>query len=190
MASEGPNSAGTGADDAGFGTPAWASPGSVTVSDNFSASVLLAAAGNSHYLKATNFGFAIPAGATIDGILVEWDKSKMIGGTVVDARARIVKGGTVGSTDKASPDTWPDADAYASYGGAADLWGETWTDADVNAADFGAVLAANGDTGGGTATVDHCRITVYYTAAAPAAPPPPAKTARQTDRPTDPAFTE
>ncbi len=31
----------------------------------------------SHYLKATNFGFTIPAGATIDGILVEIEKRQV-----------------------------------------------------------------------------------------------------------------
>ncbi len=30
----------------------------------------------SHYLKATNFGFSIPSGATINGILVEVEKHK------------------------------------------------------------------------------------------------------------------
>ena len=189
MASEGPNNAGTGADDAGFGTPVWTDPGNITgASDISSASVVLAAAGNSHYLKATNFGFAIPAGATIDGIVVEWRKSKLLGGTVIDARVRIVKGGAVGSTDKASGDQWLDSLTYASYGSSSDLWGETWTITDINASDFGAVLAANGDTGGGTGYVEHMRITVYYTT--PGSPPSPARMTRPPDRPTDPTFIE
>jgi len=34
----------------------------------------------SHYLKATNFGFSIPTGATINGILAEIERKKIIGG--------------------------------------------------------------------------------------------------------------
>jgi len=38
----------------------------------------------SHYLKATNFGFTIPTGATINGILVEINKNTGSGGILVD----------------------------------------------------------------------------------------------------------
>ena len=33
----------------------------------------------SHYLKATNFGFSIPVGATVNGILVEIEQRKVVG---------------------------------------------------------------------------------------------------------------
>ena len=81
---------------------------------------------------------------------------------VLDSQVRIVKAdGTAGTTNKAATSTaWPTTEAYASYGGAADLWDETWTPANVNDADFGAVLSAIITTG--TASVDHMRITVTY----------------------------
>jgi hypothetical protein len=114
-----------------------------------------------HYLKATNFGFTIPGGSTIEGIVVEIEH-KESGSTVAkDNRVRIVKGGTIGSTDKASASEWPTSDAYASYGRFDDLWGETWSSTDINATDFGVALSAIG-LGAGTASVDHIRITVYY----------------------------
>ncbi len=39
---------------------------------------------NSHYLKATNFGFSIPAGATINGIIVEIERNDNVGTVQVD----------------------------------------------------------------------------------------------------------
>src|SRR5690606_22873191 len=64
--------------------------------------------------------------------------------------------------------TWPTADEVATYGGPADLWGESWTAADINAADFGLVVAATNDGSGnaGQARVDCVTITIYTTDAA------------------------
>lgn len=71
--------------------------------------------------------------------------------------------GTLGSADKAATSTyWPTADAYASYGGAADLWSNAWAPADVNDADFGVSLRATIEDTGITASVDHIRVTVTY----------------------------
>ncbi len=68
----GPTSPGTGADDAAIGTRTWSNPGNITSSNNTYATATSSGGGNSttHYLKATNFGFSIPSGATIDGITV------------------------------------------------------------------------------------------------------------------------
>lgn len=69
MASQGPNGCGTGA-ASGAGT-AWSNPTRITVNDGSFADSSLAAGGNSNQLQATNFGFSIPAGSTINGVLVE-----------------------------------------------------------------------------------------------------------------------
>ncbi len=61
----------------------------------------------------------------------------------VESEIKIVKAdGSIGSTNKASLGVWGQTanPGYTSYGGAADLWGETWTAADINDADFGVVL--------------------------------------------------
>jgi hypothetical protein len=71
-ASQGPNSPGTMADDASVGTSAWSNPDNAKVSDNAYAkdtSNIL-----SHYLKASNFSFSIPSGATVVGIKVEIER--------------------------------------------------------------------------------------------------------------------
>lgn len=120
----------------------------------------------SYYLKATNYGFSIPTGATINGILVEIEKRTQAGGHIWDDRVRIVtSAGSFGSTEKSTNAKLTDTDTYASYGGASDLWGETWTPADINHINFGVAYAAQGADQGANQypQVDHFRITVYYT---------------------------
>jgi hypothetical protein len=156
--SEGPNSPGTVANDASFGTASWTLPGNAAASDNVYAQ---AAPGGtpSQYLKATDFGFSLPAVAAVRGILVQIEK-RSLGGSVVDARVRIVKNGVVGSAERADAAAWPLSDTVVDYGGETDLWGETWTVSDINAADFGVALSATDafDTAG----VDHISITVFW----------------------------
>ncbi|OGZ65504.1 MAG: hypothetical protein A2822_04385 [Candidatus Staskawiczbacteria bacterium RIFCSPHIGHO2_01_FULL_41_41] len=164
----GPNSPSTTADDSGVGIAPWADHANITASDNSPASAIIPAVDTiTHYLKATNFGFSIPAGAIIDGIVVEWERrdADLGGANTKDNAVRIVKGGTIGSTDKASVSTWPASDAYATYGGSSDLWGETWTVDDINSSTFGAALSARNVTTTSSASpyVDHVRVTVYYT---------------------------
>jgi hypothetical protein len=147
------------------GTVAWTNPGNAGASDNSYATCSLSISAQSHYLKATNFGFSIPTEATIAGIVVEIERN----GTspppppgISDNRVRIVKGGTIGSTNK-TDGNWPSSDAYSTYGADDDLWGETWTPADINASTFGVAISAAGVAIGGTsANIDHIRVTVYY----------------------------
>ncbi len=172
--SSGPNSPGTGANDAAVGTKSWSATDAIFTSNDAKAQTQTLLNGHiSNYLFASNFGFAIPDGATIEGILVEIERVRVNNtATVKDHRVRIVKGGTIGSTDKADTATnWPTADAYASYGGASDLWGETWSASNINASDFGVALAVictdpNEDENT-VARVDHMRITVTYSGGTP-----------------------
>lgn len=142
----------------------------IKVSDNTYAEAECSfATPSTYYAKATNFGFSIPAGATIDGIVVEWEIKTA--NTILDNAVRIVKGGTIGATDKSSGSYWPASDTYRSYGGAADLWGETWASTDINASTFGCALSAKRDgSGGHYPDIDHVRITVYYTESAAGQP--------------------
>jgi len=159
-------SPGTMEDDATNGTVAWTNPDDAKVSDSNYAYVSI---GTSHYLKATNFGFAIPAGATITGILAEIQKFPAGNNyDVKDSEVKIIKSdGTIGTTNRANTTTkWPAGLAYYSYGSSSDLWGENWTVADINDIDFGIAISAIVGAGGGGqqyARIDHIRITVYYT---------------------------
>jgi len=155
------------ADDATVGTVAWTDPDNAKVSDD----VYAYASGSgitSHYLKATNFGFAIPTGAIISGILIEVEKYAAGATTdIKDSAIKIVKAdGSIGTTNKANTTTqWPTTEAYISHGSSTDLWGEIWTAENINDADFGLVISTiHGAVGNKQyANVDHIRITVYYT---------------------------
>jgi len=171
--SEGPLSPGTAVDDASIGSTVWNNPTNVFSSENLDATTnFISSTGPSHYLKATNFGFAIPANDVIDGIKVEFEKAHNLQNSVLlDNAVRIVKGGNIGSTDKSLGSFWPNGDTYVSHGGSTDLWGETWTHTDINDTNFGVAISVKHNTGIGTeaASLDHVRITVYYTEAPPAA---------------------
>jgi len=159
------NSPSTAVDDASIGTIAWTDTGNATASDNTYATVTLTDGNISHYIKATNFGFSIPSNTTIQGIIVEWEK-KDIQTSVhsIDNAVRIVKGGTIGSTDKSNTSEWPTTDTYVAHGSNTDLWGETWTSSDINASSFGTAISAKctGSCTAGDPEVDHVRIRVYY----------------------------
>lgn len=164
MASSGPNSGGTFANEASVGTVDWNNPTRAVASDDSKATCYVGlAAVTTHYLKATNFGFAIPVGATIVGILVEFEKGRADEFLPKDYSVRIVKDGTIQGDEKADTVTsWPASDTYVSHGGAADLWGLSWTLDDINDSTFGVVIAAS-LASWATARIDHLRITVYYT---------------------------
>ena len=167
--SEGPNSPKTMSDNDVIGTEIWGNVDGAKKFDSSRAYVILSNAGGgssiSHYLKASNFGFNIPWESTINGILVEITKNEDAS-SMYDNAVRIVKGGVIGATDKASLDeyqTYP-SENYVSHGGASDLWGESWAVSDINDSSFGFVLSSKNlnavDTG--TVRVNYIRITVYY----------------------------
>lgn len=157
----------TDATGVGTGSVSWTNVNNIKASDNNRASATISGSNITHYVKASGFGFAIPAGATILGIKVEVEKSVNSGGSgsVLDAQVKIVKSdGTVGSLDKSSGSSWPSvsSETYTNYGGIADLWGEIWTPSDINSSNFGVVIAAKGSSANRTANIDHVRISITY----------------------------
>ena len=171
MAASGPNSGSTFASDSSVGTKSWTGPSNAASSNNSYASVsgFPTLSSLSYYLKCTNFGFSIPSGATIDGIVVEIERKGTNFGSqkCYDDILKLIKGGAYVGSNKADTSTaWPSSDAYATYGGASDLWGTTWTDSDINSANFGVGLSTRmtcDGKNGVASNVDHVRITVYYT---------------------------
>lgn len=173
MPSQGPNNPGTASVDSSVGTRNWTSPNNVFSSNNIMATAGAPPGTTSHtsyYIIITNFGFTIPSGATITGIIVEIERKAIIAGagTCKDNRLRIIKGGSIQTTDLADTGTiWPTTDTYKTYGSSSELWGTTWTDTDINSSTFGVVISASlrGLPGKffSYAYVDHIRITVHYT---------------------------
>jgi hypothetical protein len=163
---QGPNNPTLGINVAGAGVD-WATPTNIYASDDARATAALAAGQNTDYLRATGFGFAIPVGSTINGIIADFERSKTGTGDCEDYGVQIVQAGVEAGADRAHLGLWPGADAYDAHGGAADLWGLAWTPAQINAVNFGVSIQAyeTGAVNACTARVDHVRITVYYTAA-------------------------
>jgi hypothetical protein len=146
--------------DLGDGDTSWVNPNNVKVSDNTYATASGGLGGNfSGTLRCTNFGFSIPVGSTIDGVLVEIER---LSDGASDSAVQLVKAGSATGTSK-NGGAWSSTEAYVSYGGAADVWGATLTYSDVNASTFGVQLGANINPFA-TASVDHVRVTIYYTA--------------------------
>lgn len=167
----GPKSPATAVDNGG-GAAVWANPSNVFSSnDSLAVATLNFSAGpaTTNYLKATNFGFTIPAGATINGIVANIERNGDLGNgnKIFDNSLKLIKNGTISGSDKADALTqWPSSDTVATYGSMTDLWGATWTASDINASNFGIAISAI-KTGGGNsnkiAAIDYISLTVYYT---------------------------
>lgn len=169
MPSQGPLSPALIVSDPLAGVVAWDFPENAGVSDDAYASFTAANdTSPSQWLSATNFGFTIPSGATIDSITVEIERSETsVTADIIDVEVKLLKAGVAGENNQADiVNEWPLTDAYKTYAGG--LWGDTWTANDINATNFGVVLSAQSwALLGGSGFVDHIRITVAYTGAAP-----------------------
>jgi len=162
-------SAGTGANGAGGGSTSWSSPGNVTASDNSYANIT-GPGFISKDLECTNFGFVIPAGATIDGIEVHMERYKSAG-SVIDLSVKLLNADGAGgetSVDRETGLAWLTTESIVTFGSSTDKWGESWTPAKVNSSSFGLRFQCQGLSmmSSDVALIDHVEITVYYTAVA------------------------
>ena len=177
MASEGPNFPATGATFANAGTSenaeAWVNPGNI-VSDNATSASITAATYDSpdisQILRASDFSFTIPAGSTIDGLVVEVDRSNAAG-AASDNRIQLATGTTfstlVGDNKAATTTDWPAALATVSYGTSTDDWNAGLTAEQINDPGFSVFLSVQADAANTDVAVDFIRVTVHYTAPAP-----------------------
>lgn len=107
----------------------------------------------------------VPGAATIDGVLVEWQRSCAGGDArIEDASVQLLVAGVEAGNDKSVGTGWTTAIVYFSYGGVDDTWGLSLTAAQVNSGQFGSSLKASRSSALATrADVFRCRITVFYT---------------------------
>jgi hypothetical protein len=155
--------------NASVGTTAWSNPTNAASTNNVYATSAMGkfnlSSSQSQYLLAKKFGFAIPEGATVIGIVFGIERKASVASSLRDWGVYATKAGAIGTDNHASPDLWPTSDEYAYYGDSNDLWGQTWTPAEINAEGFGVVLSAiNGHLSStSTGSVDHIKAIVYYT---------------------------
>lgn len=160
MSTAGPNGPSTGTGVAAGG-PAWVNPGNVTAEDATFSTCTLAAQACNDIVVGTGLGFAIPAGSTINGIVLEV-KMKTGGGTSLVGFQLRKTGGSFGAPKSATPTT---TNAFVTLGSSADTWGSGATPADINNATFGGGVSGTGAIYTDTFSVDFLRITITYTPA-------------------------
>lgn len=164
----------------GYGSRHWEDAESLFAEDGASAWADIGSLrhANTAYLVATGYGLSVPAGATIQAVLVEV-KRKLSNATrpfsaASDNVVALVVGG-VPQTDynqKAEGVDWPDGYYQVqSYYFTPSLLPGGLTPEAVSSADFGVALSARLDFNdvvadpGGTASVDTIKVTVFYTPA-------------------------
>lgn len=168
MSTAGPSLPSSYGNDTTVGTVSWANPGNVTLDDDNGAQVSLTMGQVSYYLKANNFGFAIPSGATINGVQVSYEAKTSSSFTAQESSVKLIRGGTISGSDKATSTYWSPSWTVYDRGGTSDLWGLSLTDSDVNSSSFGVgISCTDASMSSCDAYVDYVTITITYTAAAP-----------------------
>lgn len=161
MASEGPyfvnNAVSSGIDQA------WTNPANILSDNGALASVTTPPESVSAYLLGNFEGastFAIPSGATIDGIIIEIDDAVVGSGVTCEAWPAKAGPTPAGLSQGVFANT-----GWQPLGSSTDLWSDTWTPAQINSVDFGAMIKVTRPLFGTPAlvSIDAVRITVYYT---------------------------
>lgn len=157
--------AGTVVNNAGFGSAMWVTPANAqgnpatNVAGSSSSSIIFKSAPVfSQYLYATNFGFSIPSGNTINGIAVA--ATYQNGGT--DYTTKLLKAGSLVGSNLATGATSPTSATIVTWGGSSNLWGTTWTYSDINNSSFGVAFAINITSTVGTTQCWGFAVTVTY----------------------------
>ncbi len=145
----------------------WSGATNARLPDNSYATALMNPGSTTQYLVALSFNVNLPAGAVVQGITVNIERSSTSGLATADYAVYLVKNTQIQFTGDNKAQTslvWTTTDTSASYGGPTDKWGNTWTAADVTAGGFGVALAATyiGQTGSESARVDAIQVQVHY----------------------------
>lgn len=190
------NERGTECGSAG-GDTVWTNPTNAQSDDTSCATGLYLSGARSECLECVDYDFSVTSGATIDGIEVTIRRGESASfPNCVDGNVRVIKGGTISGTDRASGSGWTTAtcttsDPTGTYlcsgacnGDSTDLWGETWSDTDINATTFGAGISALASGGTCGPLVNVITITVHYTEAGGTNTPTQTPTSTPTPSPT------
>ena len=164
---------GTAADDDDIGTVAWTTPSNATALDGTYTTAALNGS-TSHYLKCTNYGFAVPTNGIVIGVeVMVYARTDDVAGAVdtVFTNVRLVDSSDVfvGINQAASEVALKNSGSGTSdpfsffFGGSGDTWGTLLTPAIVNDADFGVGIAVRETLSSAeTVGIDVVAMTVYY----------------------------
>lgn len=160
------NFAGTGANFNDGGTTAWTNPTNIQGDTTGTAATCNVATngGTSQKLRASNFGFSVPTGATVMGVTVEIERQAANANRHAEDNIQLLKAGSESGTNKSTGAAIPTTKGFGTYGGPNDLWGNTLAPSDVNNSGFGVsfkILRNSSQTT--TTSVFRVRVTVEYT---------------------------
>jgi len=158
------------------GTRDWTNPNNAKVEDGvFTMADFSSGTDDFTYrLQASNFGFSIPNGSTIDGIKLEWKASDVNDLNFLQNFFQVLeKNGAPGigyTADGGNENSaLTNTLVFYSAGGATDKWGTTWTTSDINGSGFLASITVSNNSvpdPSDIANVDVIKVTVFYTDAA------------------------
>lgn len=113
---------------------------------------------------ATDFGFEIPEGADIDGIVASVNST--ISSTTNTLTAVLSNAGGSGkSSYSSSKNVTGSTSGSNTFGSPTDTWGQTWSSSYINSSDFGVGfdVAVNGDAyNAPSASLSSITLTVYF----------------------------
>lgn len=124
--------------------PTWTSSSNILLNTGVTASCTLANGATSGLISAQGFGFTIPAGANIVGIVAVSKRNTGAppGQVVQDATVKLLKASVAAGANRSTGAAWSHAAlAPQTFGSTVDLWGTTWTPAEINSANFGIELS-------------------------------------------------
>jgi len=115
----------------------------------------------SDYLYLFDFGFSIPATASITGVEVLYERGGCNGGSYVQDTTRLAHNSAIIGSSYFT-DSVPATNLTSTYGSSSDLWGATLTPAMVNSTSFGTMMNQQ-SFGICTFGAFNQVMTVYYT---------------------------
>jgi len=144
----------------------WANTDNVRTSNDAWATAALDRDEQTETILATNFGFGVPGGATILGILVQVEArtSGLASGAIREYNLQMYRDGAAVGDNLATGGNWSGSyDTVYDSGGSTNMWGTTWTVAQINNPGTGVIFSAKEqNTADETAQIDHIKATVYY----------------------------
>lgn len=149
--------------ETGADSNSWGTMSNVAASDDNYSACSIGKNEVSDFFNAKNFGFSIPANATIDGITVRIETKSSATNTLKDQTIQLLVGGSRSGDNKAISDYYPTSDITRDYGGDSDKWGLNISPSDINSSDFGISIQYYADGGSATAYIDYIAIQVSYT---------------------------
>lgn len=142
------------------GTVAWNNPLNASSSNNVYATTSLSSGQVTNYLEFSDFGFSIPSGTEIEGIMVsiEAKTSGYLSAGVVESC--FLKD----SVNYCDPTTlgFGTSDSILVSGGTQSDFGRTWTNTEINNANFTYRMAFKQRFSTPTVSVDAVTITIFY----------------------------